>query len=943
MNKIYISFLFSALLILCFSQQQQITDLPTQQRTYETASKLFEQAEKLSVIAETDDKVTPKAEAKYREAIQGFDLLIKGAGNSLNDSIAFFTYLKKGFSEFYLDNPEIALRDYLSAIAIRKKTPYINDSFLFIPLLYTGAIYYSRLQYDSASFYYKNAEKINARFEKPLTESQRLYNRLGVMHYETGNYRQAKNYFEKAIEVQSGDKKASNSLLINYKINIASLQVKLEEYKEASQLYENLLPSTDYANEIHHNLGIIYLKTNEYNKSLDYLRKVNYQDNRKLIELYYNFAMVWSGLNQPDSSEVYYLKANAENLKFNGQRKNVSRGLLLKFKGDEYNRKQLFKEAAEFYQQAIIQFSIDYNETDVASNPVEFTNAFSYINLFVALTAKADALNKLYQAGKVQNNLVASLNAYDAAFKLADYVSNMYDSDESRLFLSNIKYTVHSKPIEICLSLYEKTRDKQYIEKAWIFDQQNKASILSQNIRESEWRNEANITDDLLQREALLKNNHTRLSIKAAAISDSLQLSQLKTTIRDNELELSKLREEINENPTWNERRGLHEIPSIAGIQKKLDNTTALLSYHLSETDLLILMITGNQFSYHTEPIGNTFLTEIGNYKQSLYNPQPASKYSGTPPAMNLYKILIGPFQSKLTTIKRLVIIPDDELNYLPFDALQDQNKNYLIQHFAVTYQFTAALFNRKGNENFGHGILSFAPFSKDGFLDTTGNNYTNLPASLEEINNLKGKSYTAAQATKNNFLQEALHYRTIHLATHASVDDKDPKMSHIVFHPSGNDFKLYAREIYNLRLDSTELIILSACETGTGHLIKGEGLMSLSRAFAYAGCRNIITSLWKASDKTTAYIMSRLHLYLEEGMSRDMALQQAKSDLLRNNEIEPRYKSPEYWAHLILIGNYEPYHKTNNWWWIAIILIAGALIYKFLLKGKSLLEKKKA
>jgi tetratricopeptide (TPR) repeat protein len=67
--------------------------------------------------------------------------------------------------------------------------------------LYTGAIYYSRLQFDSASFYYKKAEKINDQYEKPLAESQRLYNRLGVMNYETGNYRQAKNYFEKAIEI----------------------------------------------------------------------------------------------------------------------------------------------------------------------------------------------------------------------------------------------------------------------------------------------------------------------------------------------------------------------------------------------------------------------------------------------------------------------------------------------------------------------------------------------------------------------------------------------------------------------------------------------------------------------------------------------------------------------------------------------------------------------
>ena len=74
----------------------------------------------------------------------------------------------------------------------------------------------------------------------------------------------------------------------------------------------------------------------------------------------------------------------------------------------------------------------------------------------------------------------------------------------------------------------------------------------------------------------------------------------------------------------------------------------------------------------------------------------------------------------------------------------------------------------------------------------------------------------------------------------------------------------LYAPEISNLKLDSTQLVILSACETGTGQLVKGEGLMSLSRAFAYAGCPDIITSLWKAEDKTTAFLTQQLHYYLE-------------------------------------------------------------------------------
>jgi CHAT domain-containing protein len=191
-----------------------------------------------------------------------------------------------------------------------------------------------------------------------------------------------------------------------------------------------------------------------------------------------------------------------------------------------------------------------------------------------------------------------------------------------------------------------------------------------------------------------------------------------------------------------------------------------------------------------------------------------------------------------------------------------------------------------------------------------------------------------------------ANHYGIIHLATHASVDNEIPLRSFIAFYPvSGTNpdaFKLYAQEIYNLNLDSTQLVILSACETGTGKLVKGEGLMSLSRAFAYAGCPDIITSLWKAEDNTTAYITKRLHYYLEKGYSKDKALQRAKLDLLKSNEIDPRFKTPNYWAHLLFIGNYEPNHKTLHWWWIAIVIIISAIIY-IVITRRSRSARKKA
>jgi len=201
--------------------------------------------------------------------------------------------------------------------------------------------------------------------------------------------------------------------------------------------------------------------------------------------------------------------------------------------------------------------------------------------------------------------------------------------------------------------------------------------------------------------------------------------------------------------------------------------------------------------------------------------------------------------------------------------------------------------------------------------------------------------AFTDSDATKKNFLGSINQYGTIHLATHASVNNENPFRSFIAFYPGNTDYKLFTQEISNLKLDSTRLVILSACETGAGQLVKGEGLMSLSRAFAYAGCPNIITSLWKSKKKKTDFLTHGLHYYLDKKYTKDKALQQAKLDLMNNKDMDPRFKSPNYWAHLLFIGEYETNYDAYKWWWIALAILAAAIVYIFA-KRKSLLARNK-
>jgi len=894
---------------------------------YLEADNLYHKAGQLSSQENYTAKTEVQETAMNRQALTSFKELLPAIEKAGDDSLAFHCYYRIGVLEHYFDSLEAAKLAYSKAIGLKTKLPSLPDSFLFKLHLFVGGILYNSNQFDSALFNYKKAEQIAGEYTRALDGATRLYNTLGAMYYETGNFRQAKNYFEKAIELLDPKEPSYKDLLVNYKINLAATLTRLEEFEAANAMYQSILPFAINTNDILHNIGTVNFKINNSLKAIGYFKQVVYTNNRN-VRLLNDIGQAYTSLNQFDTAKYYYQQAIAENQKWNGRQKNVQAGLTLRWLGDEMVHENKLQQAIDYYQQSLQQFINTFNESDIYQNPSQFSGVFSYINLFNTLTAKADALALLYHRQKEIKLLEASLATYRSAFSLADYVERTYDSDEARLFLNKIKYTAHSKPIDVSLLLYDLTQKRNYLEEAYFFDQRNKASILSLNVQENDTRNINGKNSELFRQEASLKSAITRLSLKAAPVTDSLQLKNINASVRDYEIELGKVQEKINSDPAYREKQFTEHIPAVHEIQKELDNTTGLLSYHLSDKELLVLLITGNQFEYRLSPIGPDFFEKVDSFKMALHNTAAEQRYNGAAVSSALYKILIKPVGTLLPHIERLIIIPDDELNYLPFEALEDENSNYLVEKFSIQYQYSTALLGKDDHTKKGKGILAFAPFASKGYKDSNGAELSPLPASKEEVSQLKGNIFIDTAAVKNNFLQNADHYGIIHLATHASVNNEMPLRSFIAFYPGNDDYKLYAQEIYNMHLDSTELIILSACETGAGQLVKGEGLMSLSRAFAYAGCSNIITSLWKAEDKTTSFIMQRLHYYLDQSYNKDKALQQAKLDLLHSNEIDPRFKTPNYWAHLLFIGNYEQKHNSSNWWWIAIAIIIGAIMY---------------
>ena len=150
------------------------------------------------------------------------------------------------------------------------------------------------------------------------------------------------------------------------------------------------------------------------------------------------------------------------------------------------------------------------------------------------------------------------------------------------------------------------------------------------------------------------------------------------------------------------------------------------------------------------------------------------------------------------------------------------------------------------------------------------------------------------SDATEANFLStNPGSYRFLHFATHAEVVDSDPSLSNLLLYSSGGEpQRLYAGDVYGLQL-SADLVVLSACETALGEYRKGDGLVGFTRAFFYAGAKNVISSMWKVNDRSTALFMIELYESIAEGYSYRESLRLAKLAMLEN----PQFNHPYYWA----------------------------------------------
>lgn len=846
---------------------------------------LYARADRLFRLA----NATPATDST---ALTTFSEVIRLTANLPNfaekDTLLSLSLLKKGILlDAYAHYPQ-AIEAYRQTLNVHHK----EDSIRFIAQTYAGAAYYNLNNFDSADYFLQNAERTPPAARNWDGEF-RLYNSLGVLYYDNGNYQQAINYFDHALRLVESKQPLDKISAVNIRTNIATSFYRLGQYEEALNIYKKILGYKLATNFIYLNMGRTYAALGAYAEAMASYHRV---DAAAVPAVWNEMGLTQWSLHHSDSA-VAFLDRLVQVKQVNP----LDLGINQLYRADILMDRQQYEQALKALQQAIVTFS--------RGNSDNFTGVFAYFRLFDALLKKAQVLGFIAKRDPSEKGLKASLDAYDAALELLRYIEKSYDTDEAKLFLKKKSADAYDGALSVCLQLHQLRPSEGYLEKAYLISEKSKATIIFANLQENAfYSGSSNASKQVLGELRNVKYHIAKLNVALEAGGDSASMNALAREKADYGMKLAGLQKQLERDNAYYKLKYEDEGPDLKTIRQQLTGDQVLISYYAAANELLTFMVTKEAITYHKDDSIAQVRRDVESWVNMLKSTENGRRFKPGAVGDRLYNHLVQPIKLNTHQNSEWIIVPDGFLYYLPFESLPS-GENFLLQDVTISYRLSNRLLKSIESPAGNADILAFAPFAHDETKD-----FPRLPASGDEIAGLKATTYIDSAATKQNFERAANTHQVVHLATHATSG------AFIVFH----DDRLYLEELYGLNLSNVRLVVISACETGQGELAGKEGVMSLSRAFAYAGCQSTINSLWRADDKATSFIVKRLYVYLKKGYTKSHALRQAKLDYLSSDDVLD--KSPAYWAHLVLMGDDAPLYSSNHWI-MGVVIVVSALV----------------
>lgn len=577
------------------------------------------------------------------------------------------------------------------------------------------------------------------------------------------------------------------------------------------------------------------------------------------------------------------------------------------------------REAVAISKKTLEQLVYEKTNTKIPIHQIKFDNVSEladayFINIFEKVATVY--LNKYHQSKQIKDIEIAQ-NLYQIAGNL---FQEYYLKGEFNDYLSYYHYKITEGILECTLlntiSFQEKIKNINLIER------NASQHLLKEFDKKIKRRTLGNAS-------YLSQINNLKVELEYYKKQKSNDINQqkfytTKITLLQKELEALERRISKTEKNYYKFNTPDFDINQIISKLKKEEQ---LVKYYVCSETIYALIFSNN--SIEIKKIGKKTKIEklVKNYIQQVKNIQTNFKKESD----SLYSFLI-PFPLK----KRVTILPESFLNYIPFEALyNNQNKGYVIENHLLSYDYSLSMWllhkqSMKNEDN--SNLAAFSPLYKEQSKNPKRSDFKELKfATIESqkiVHLFRGKLFAKEDATKNNFVKEIENFDVFHLSMHSQLFEDDFNKSCLLF---SNEEKLYFSDLYGMNIPAS-LVVLSACDTGNGTIKNGEGIMSMSRALTYAGVKSAVVSLWQVPDQETSEIMIIFYENLKKGQEKNEALANAKMTFIKKY---PLKNHPFYWAGFIVNGDTSPIITFSNNWMIYVSFGILLFLIFFLYKKK--------
>ncbi len=830
-------------------------------------------------------------------------------------------------------------------------SPYLETGSLIEGDLFNniGVIHDIRAEYKKALEYFHKALSIRKKkLGDDHIETGKLYYNIGACYELQNQYNTSLEYRKKALRNFKKNLPPNHPFFLAVYRGMMNTYFSLEKYEEvvfyieialsiAKTQYPSTHPEIGY---LYGQLGIAKTKIDGskkeglqlVKKGFEIAKKYYGENHPELIWQYSNIAGIYADNDNYEEAIAHQLKARLITIKNYGT-KNNNYVKASNFLSSYYQRLQ--QDSLAFYHahQSILANLPSVSDSILVDSIPDFSK-LPISNIITLSSSLGNMIHFLSQnAGKDEKYATYYYHYLLASDAIFDKAQKEISNTQDKAVILEYLHRFTAKKIQYYKSpILNKEQKGVFIQNAIQQMDRSKSLLLKLSLATDKARQFGGIPDSIQTKEIQIRKKIAQLNKEIwKNQSKGKSISELEEKLFQSQETYKHLNQVLESDyKKYYQLKYQDDKIDIQSVQKDILTPNSLLIQYMQNKDFIyIATISPTDLKLDYFKKDEEYAQHLKNFRKNLSDlsyVQSQKDYGAmafTESAHFLYRTLLQKHIDN-PEIKELIIIADGELNRIPFEALVYKSANqkatfktldYLSNKYTIRYAYSAKLLldAKQNRTNAATDILAFAASYNP---STTNNPVRKELVALEGVQqevktlqeNFRGEFYLAENATESMIKNiDFNQFGILHLAMHGLLNKENPMQSAMAFTEdtsSQEDGFLYAHEITNMSIN-TNLVVLSACETGDGKHQKIEGIMSLGRSFMYAGTPSIIMSLWQVSDFSTAQIMQKFYQNLAESQRKSEALRNAKFhylELVKDNK--DLFSHPFFWGAFVNLGD---------------------------------------